>query len=89
MQTFGLFGPYGQGRSDALTKGKKTLESLGQVYQPNILIADAEDAITSGFRQAFGDPFTRVTCWAHVNRAYEKKLACISNNLACKFNRIC
>jgi hypothetical protein len=41
---------------------------------PTVLIADAASAITCGFREAFGNAFIRVTCWAHAKRAMDKKL---------------
>lgn len=46
----------------------------GVAYRPEILIADAADAITNGFKDVFGDGLKRVYCWAHVNRAVDKKL---------------
>ena len=46
-------------------------------YRPNILIADAAQAITNGFMKAFEyeseDEFIRVMCWAHVERNCEDK----------------
>lgn len=47
-------------------------------YKPSILIADGAEAITNGFKKAFGynsiDEFTRIMCWAHVVKAIEKRL---------------
>lgn len=43
-------------------------------YEPKVLIADVSAAITNGFTNVFGSNFCRVTCWAHVNRAYQKRL---------------
>ena len=42
------------------------------------MIADAAEAITNGFKSAFGyksnDEFTRIMCWAHVLKAVEKRV---------------
>lgn len=54
------------------------LNSLPE-YCPSVLVADAAEAITVGFREVIGDGFLRVTCWAHVNPAYEKRLICIKD----------
>ena len=47
-------------------------------YKPTTWIADGAEAITNGFKKAFGynsvDEFTRIMCWAHVVKAVEKRL---------------
>ena len=40
-------------------------------YQPTILIADAADAITNGFKSVFKELLTRVMCWFHMKKAFE------------------
>ncbi len=42
-------------------------------------MADASTAITNGFETVFGSEFVRVTCWAHANRAYEKRLLTVKD----------
>ena len=60
----------------------KTLRAVLPLdYMPKFLIADAAEAITAGFRNVFGDGFTRVTCWAHINRVYETRLVCIKDKV--------
>ena len=60
---------------------KTVLEKLnvGIEYKPNILVADSADSITSGFKEVFGNEFTRVICWEHVKRAIDKRLIRIKN----------
>lgn len=55
---------------------KKQLKNIYNYdYKPDILIADGAEAITNGFMGVFNyesiDNFTRVMCWAHVNRAVD------------------
>jgi len=50
------------------------IKKLRNDYSPNVLIADAADAITNGFKGAFGHEFIRVYCWAHVIRNIDKKI---------------
>jgi len=40
-------------------------------YQPTILVADASDAITNGFKEVFEQLSQRVMCWFHMKKAYE------------------
>ena len=35
-------------------------------YQPTILVADASDAITNGFKEVFEQLSQRVMCWFHI-----------------------
>lgn len=51
----------------------------GVDYQPKVLVADAADAITNGFKSVFGDNFKRVFCWFHVIRAIDNHLSKISD----------
>jgi hypothetical protein len=40
-------------------------------YQPTILVADASDAITNGFKEVFEQLSQRVMCWFHMKNAYK------------------
>jgi hypothetical protein len=40
-------------------------------YQPTILVADASEAITNGFKSVFDELLLRVMCWFHMKKALE------------------
>ena len=59
---------------------KSEVEKIGGTnFDPNILVADSADAITSGFGQAFGNIFQRVNCWSHVARKVDQRLSLIAD----------
>jgi hypothetical protein len=47
-------------------------------FEPLFAMADAADSITISFENSFKEA-TRLMCWAHVKRAYAKKLCHIKN----------
>ncbi len=51
----------------------------GEKYEPSILIADAAESITNGFKQAFNILEKRVVCWAHMIRKVDDRLKPIKN----------
>jgi hypothetical protein len=51
-------------------------------FQPDVLVADAADAITNGFIKTFGINFTRVMCYAHVDRAVDNYLRVVTDEEA-------
>ena len=54
---------------------QSALQLCSYTYIPRILVADAAEAITIGFKTAFGDEalLKRVMCWFHMKKAYEGK----------------
>ena len=63
----------GETRADYEFIFRALAQHLGSEYNPTAQIADASDAITRGFANAFGENFTRVYRWAHTIRNIDKK----------------
>jgi hypothetical protein len=54
-----------------LFTGIKKSQSAG--FSPKVLLSDAAEAITNGFRNVFGDEFTRAYCFFHVMKNVDEK----------------
>ena len=52
---------------------------FGHVFQIEILLADAAQAITNGFIKVFGNPRKRIVCWSHVEKKIEENIKGVSN----------
>lgn len=50
------------------------LEINGTEWEPKILLADASNAITNGFKTVFGPSFRRLMCYSHVVKNIDTKL---------------
>ena len=50
-----------------------------KIYSPKILVADGAEQITNAFIKVYGPDYLRVMCWAHVERAVDKRLKLINN----------
>ena len=67
----------------AVTKGEteddfaflfRALHARNLEWKPEILLADASEAITNGFKAVFGEPDVRAMCFFHVVQNVDKYL---------------
>ncbi|CAF0718020.1 unnamed protein product [Brachionus calyciflorus] len=53
----------------------------GHIFQIQILLAGAAQAITNGFVKVFGSIEKRIVCWVHVDRIIEENIKGLSQDL--------
>ncbi|XP_035711288.1 uncharacterized protein LOC118436791 [Folsomia candida] len=79
------FHPTGMAVTSAETSAdfKFIFESLkmgtSEKYKPTILIADAAESITNGFKEVFGCDITRIYCWFHLCKNIDARQSTIKN----------
>ena len=44
-----------------------------------MLVGDAAESISNGFKEVFGELINRIMCWSHMGRKWDDRLARISD----------
>lgn len=57
----------------------RAVEMFSNDWKPEVLLADASEAITAAFEKVFGAPRVRIMCYFHVTENVEKFLRPLSN----------
>ena len=50
-----------------------------KIFKPTVLVADAAESISNGFKEVFGELINRIMCWSHMGRKCDDRLARISD----------
>ena len=50
-----------------------------KIFKPSLLVEDAAESISNGFKEIFGELRKRRMCWSHLGRKCDDRLARISD----------
>jgi hypothetical protein len=50
-----------------------------KIFKPTVLVADAAESISNGFKEVFGELINRIMCWSHMGRKCDDRLTSLAN----------